>query len=335
MNAVPHEQIDIGTMGGSLTIAHSETCPVCGYDLTGLSIPCVCPECGRECDPPRDRAEAEAWFRSRQALFCWRPPPRFVRHLGDPACVWLARRRLLIWLVLPLILGALVLLAAHTVVVTTRFESWWVTPTGENFARRERAWDERLLSVNLFLEGLFGSSQFPVPPPGSVAAYRVVERSWAFDSPAAGDLLFLASYFGAPITTLALAPLVALPLALIMIEWDRRMRQSPTRRRAALSAITLMLPTYALGVAIHVVLIPTWHYLSFGPIDTVASTVVGWVYRILECIVLTWLGWSTVQILRGVRARWFRQPVLVLTLAFLLTVSVPFAGHYAILKCCW
>lgn len=84
-------------------------CFRCGYDLTGLALPCTCPECGHHADPEREAEEARGWFASRQARFYWlmRPgkvPPALLYTLNDQGSMAIARRRALAWVWLPIVL---------------------------------------------------------------------------------------------------------------------------------------------------------------------------------------------------------------------------------------
>lgn len=103
----------------------SPFCFRCGYNLTGLSFPHACPECGEMHDPLRDQRNARQWFAGRWSWLLWilrpsRTPIGLLYVLYDPVSARIARNRRLTWLWLPGILSTLLVLGG--VCVKTQYD---------------------------------------------------------------------------------------------------------------------------------------------------------------------------------------------------------------------
>ena len=102
-------------------------CPNCGYCLAELALPRNCPECGHFADPSADRAAAIEWVASWRGFFAWKPPPGVLAHLEDPRARRVAKRRILIFLLLGWTAASTALLVADQFKIVLVTERWWVS----------------------------------------------------------------------------------------------------------------------------------------------------------------------------------------------------------------
>jgi hypothetical protein len=136
----------------------SPFCFRCGYDLTGLTFPRACPECGHLVGAdPWSAASVRSWFNSRAARWWWlRRPSRLPLGvwyvLDDPVSVRTARRRTLVLLWLPALLALLVVVAGNSMQMTYHTRVWYHRsddPTRKPLRTIEEEDIDRLFHFNL------------------------------------------------------------------------------------------------------------------------------------------------------------------------------------------
>ncbi len=188
-------------------------CFRCGYDLTGLTLPRPCPECGFTYDPVRDAEAARAWFASARSLWWFvrpsRNPDGLFHVLHDAGSVRVARRRRFRWLLLPAILTFVTLLTGTMFVVEYDEKISYYEkgdPTRTPVSNRWYHESDRVFyyELKLFREGLFFKK-----PPSWVRVTEVVNRRVVFVFP---DELDPLPFFlnGAPCFVLLLGYLPAM-----------------------------------------------------------------------------------------------------------------------------
>ncbi len=103
-------------------------CVNCGYDLRGLPPDHRCPECGELTDAAALGQQAQAWYASWRGLLGIGAPPAALLYLRDPRSQSLARRRLVLFCLLPLLLPGVLAVAFDSVRVVNVYERWLTRP---------------------------------------------------------------------------------------------------------------------------------------------------------------------------------------------------------------
>lgn len=227
-------------------------CFSCGYDLTGLSLPRPCPECGQLADPERQTEEARRWFASRRS-WLWlftrasKIPPAVLYALDDPTSVHLARRRMFIGIILPALLCTFIVFVGSTIGVKKRYKEWYYDPNDPDRTPRRVSIDtevDRLYSFNLHFD-LFGFR----PPPSWVKESELLPgQSFTLNWPSRYFLIDPVTliHFGPPWVILLFG---YLPCRFILLGLGKRASPGKTGPRTSTSLKSgLVLPCAGLAV---------------------------------------------------------------------------------------
>lgn len=157
----------------------SPFCFACCYELTGLNLPHLCPECGRLADPASDTEDARKWFASPRAWrWCFtrpsRIPPSICYVLHDAPSARIARRRIVAGLFLPAILSSVLVLASSFIAIEYDWKLWYYNKSDPN--RKPLRTLTGHETDELFTLNLHFFDDFLFTPPASW--HRVKERTW-------------------------------------------------------------------------------------------------------------------------------------------------------------
>lgn len=109
--------------------SRARPCPVCGYDLRGLTLPGRCPECGALATDTR-HIPIEPWYRSWHGWFLLRPPPLAMHFLGTPSIQAVAQRRVFRLLVVPWLFVLALAVLPTCVEIKRTYERGWLQTDG-------------------------------------------------------------------------------------------------------------------------------------------------------------------------------------------------------------
>ncbi len=270
-------------------------------------------------DPAAHREAVVAWYASWRGLLFWRPPAHSARHLDDPRCRSVARRRLVFGVIVPWLVGTALVLAANGIVVDTQVRIWWETPAqpGQRVNEHTVHRKDRLLNFNLHLH-LFEGGLLWTPPAGAVEHEEPVERSvrieWPDPDSAARCFILSPSAAVAPLAVLELGPLLVIG------------RRAPgVRRRAVPTLVAPFAAHYAVVAAGIVVAMGSivagqvFHVERTRALDHVAAA------TLLLSVILTFAAPArlTVAALRACRPRRCGYSTAVLVAASLLVLTIP------------
>ena len=161
----------------------SPFCFSCGYDLTGLDLPWACPECGCIADPEAQTENARRWFAGRR-IWWWltrtsRIPPGVCYVLHDATSRRLARRRVIVGLLLPALLTSLIVVAGTTIAIEYDVKSWYYDPADPDRKPQHVSDDretDRLFNFNLNLH--ITPQDLLYPPPANWQKVKERTPSW-------------------------------------------------------------------------------------------------------------------------------------------------------------
>lgn len=111
-------------MSHHTTFDETGRCNSCGYDRTGLDHRSACPECGFSADWPVEQARAEGWFASRDGLTAAGMPFAAAVLLTSREAKRIARRRVIIGIVIPLGLAVAIVAVLSSLSSIVVFERW-------------------------------------------------------------------------------------------------------------------------------------------------------------------------------------------------------------------
>lgn len=252
-------------------MSHAPICCWCAYNLTGLTFPRACPECGQriEEDPAIQEDRARAWFRSRRA-WCWwllptaRLPVGLWYVLHDAESIRTARRRVtrLIWL--PAVATTLIVILGSGLELDFQVRSWFYRisdPQRRSIREESSVETDRLFTLNLHLRGLFSNQ-----PANTVRVDERTPTGLRYSFPEVD--VFAGLWAGMPWLILVLAYWPGLLLVrLVMARRAVRRHGRPSLRVSAASACSLV--SLPLGVALWgwllIAVLEMLSYLTLSP----------------------------------------------------------------------
>jgi hypothetical protein len=172
------------------------------------------------------------WYASWRGFFSWKAPAHVAVFLHDPRCRRIARRRLLLWVLLPCLVAMVGLLALNCVVDVRRFEVWWemLDAPGLRFNVRQVTREDRFLSF-FSGSGIFSSEE----------QERLVAREVALRWPALDKV----------VTFFILLPalgVISLLFDLVALQVVRRIGARDVDRRAVMALVAHFGSIYAVAV---------------------------------------------------------------------------------------